>query len=89
MCATLSVKQAAKNTIAQWKCATFQIIIYLAEEKTSLERAAFWHEVKVVYAYHPTLLLLEHDKVHLWTGEWYFSIFIRNGVLQQQKTDID
>ena len=28
-----SVKQTAKITIAQWKCATFQIIIYPAEEK--------------------------------------------------------
>ena len=33
----------------------------------------------------PTLLLLEHDKVHLWTGEWYFNIFIRNGVLTDDR----
>ena len=30
----LSVKQAAKITFAQWKCRTFQNIIYSAEEKT-------------------------------------------------------
>ena len=33
----------------------------------------------------PTLLLLERDKVHLWTGEWYFNIFIRNGVLNDDR----
>ena len=34
-------------------------------------------------------MLLEHDKVHLWTGEWYFNIFVRNGVLQHEKTGIE
>ena len=32
----LTVKQAAKITIAQWKCATFQIIIYPTEEKNTI-----------------------------------------------------
>ena len=44
----LSVKHAAKITFAQWKCRTFQSIIYPAEEKILLEQAAFWYEVKVV-----------------------------------------
>ena len=42
------------------KLAHFQSIIYPAErerKKTFLEQAAFSHEVKVVYAYHPFLLL--------------------------------
>ena len=34
----LSVKQAAKITIAQWKFAAFQIIIYPAEEKNLIAR---------------------------------------------------
>ena len=33
-----SVKQVAKITIAQWKCAAFQIIIYPAEEKNLIAK---------------------------------------------------
>ena len=49
MCATLSVKQAAKNTIAQWKCATFQIIVYPAEEKNVIGTSSVlaWGESRV------------------------------------------
>ena len=55
----LSVKQAAKITFSQWKCRTFWSI-NPAEEKNLLEQAAFWHEVKVVMAYHPLSLRLIH-----------------------------
>ena len=41
VCHDLSVwKQAAKITIARWKCATFQIIIYQAEEKNLIFRTS-------------------------------------------------
>ena len=45
------MKKAAKITSTQRKCRTFQSIIYLAQEKNLLERAAFWNELKVVKAY--------------------------------------
>ena len=59
----LSVKQAAKIAFAQWKCRTFRSI-NPAEEKNLLEQAAFWHEAKVVMAYHPLSLRLIHA---IWT----------------------
>ena len=41
VCHDLSVwKQAAKITLARWKCATFQIIIYQAEEKNLIFRTS-------------------------------------------------
>ena len=84
----LSVKQAAKITIAQCKCATFQIIIYPGEEKNfGTSSILAWGKSRVGLPPH-LLLLLEHYKVHLWTGEWYFNIFIRNG-FSNEKTDID
>jgi len=53
VCHDLSVwnKQLKSITSTQRKCRTFQSIIYLAQERNVLERAAFWHELKVVKAY--------------------------------------
>ena len=70
------------------------MIIYPAEEKKLIGTSSSlaWDKIRVGLPPHFILLLLEHDKVHLWTlwtGEWYFNIFIRNGVLHPEKTDID
>ena len=41
-----TVKQAAKILIAQWKCLTFQIIIYPAEEKNLIATSSILAWVK-------------------------------------------
>ena len=85
----VSVKQAAKITIAQWKCATVQIIIYPAGKKNFIGTSSILAWGKSHVGLPPTLFLLERDKVYFWTGEWYFNIFIRNGVLQHEKIGIE
>ena len=67
----LSVKHAAKITFAQWKCRTFQSIIYPAEEKNFIGTSSIlaWGKSPVGFPFIApilsTLTLLRHFRHHL------------------------
>ena len=67
----LSVKHAAKITFAQWKCRTFQSIIYPAEEKNFIGKSSIlaWGKSRVGFPFIAPILstftLLRHFRHHL------------------------
>ena len=67
----LSVKHAAKITFAQWKCRTFQSIIYPAEEKNFIGTSSIlaWGKSRVGFPFIAPILstftLLRHFRHHL------------------------
>ena len=86
----LSVKHAAKITFAQWKCRTFQSVIYPAEEKNfiGISNILAWGKSRVGLV-HPHLLLatthtlsvsLQNPPLFLQTIHTYWCCQLNDGV---------